>query len=144
MLNNSLHYYRNRLVPITVHLYYDGWRKRGSSTSRSASPNRLNESTATLIATPGTIDVHQASTQTERVSFNIVPRLGGLSDAMLSPRKLSAASARMAFPIWMLATTMIGAKTLGSTWRSMMRTEPLPIDSAASMYCCWRTESVAP
>ena len=87
------------------------------------------------MATPGTTIVHQASCQDGLVSWSMRPQLGLLALETPRPRKLIAASIRIATPIWTLAITMIGAATLGRTCRHMMRTGLLPTESAASMNC---------
>src|SRR5260370_1417751 len=69
--------------------------RRGSSTSRRPSPSRFMPSVARLIAIPGNSMIHHACTEWSRPSEMMLPQLGVGGDGP-TPRKLSAASARMA------------------------------------------------
>ena len=51
-----------------------------------------------------------------------------------TPRKLSAASARMADPMPMASSTTTGWNTLGRMWRQMIRLVGTPTARAASTY----------
>jgi hypothetical protein len=61
-----------------------------------------------------------------------MPPQAGAGGGTPKPRKLSAASARMALPRPSVAMTMIGATTLGRMWRSTTRRCPAPSARAAS------------
>src|SRR5262249_61770000 len=67
------------------------WRRRGSSQSRSQSPNRLKASTTSMMAAPGTTDSHQAPAMWLRPSATLRPHDGG-GGAIPAPRNESEAS----------------------------------------------------
>src|SRR5690606_20846591 len=113
-------------------------RCRGSSASRSASPVTLNDRTTAKMATPGKTAIHQASWMKPRPSASIRPQEGS-GGWVPRPMNDSAASARMAKARLIEVWTMIGAATLGRTWRVMIRRSPAPIDRAARTKTCSRT-----
>src|SRR5258706_9158663 len=61
-----------------------------------------------------------------------------------SPRNESALSANSAQPKSAVASTMMGATQLGSTWRNIVNGSELPITRDASTYSFSRTESTLP
>ena len=65
--------------------------------------------------------------------LSILPH-DGAGGGMPNPRKLSAASARMAPPTPMLAIINIGAATLGRTWVRIIALRVQPVALAASRY----------
>src|SRR2546428_13059487 len=96
-------------------------RSLGSHASRSVSPNRLNPSTARLIARPGKIASQGACSMNARpVLLSIKPH-DGVGGWGPRPRNESVASIRMALPSQIEAITRIGAVTLGRMWLRMIR-----------------------
>src|SRR6202008_5007537 len=67
---------------------------RGSSTSRSPSPSKLNARLVIRMATPGTVDSHQASVRWLRPVESIAPH-SGIGGCAPRPRKPSPAAVRM-------------------------------------------------
>ena len=61
---------------------------------------------------------------------------------MPRPKKESEASTRIAEPSWAVSSTISGASVLGSTWRTAMRTSPMPTARAASTKGCSRSDRV--
>src|SRR5207244_11078595 len=91
----------------------DRW--RGSRISRNASPKRLVPKTVRLMATPGKITSQGAvRTYSAADSDNMRPH-EGYGSGMPRPRNDSDASTRMAEPSWAVASTISGARVLGST-----------------------------
>src|SRR5690606_8787415 len=84
---------------------------RGSSASRSPSPQRLMARTVTRIARPGKVTTHQARMMNSRASASIVPH-SGVGGCAPSPRKPSAAASRMAVENDSVACTVSGARQL--------------------------------
>src|ERR1017187_319108 len=106
-------------------------RMRGSRKSRSASPMKLNESTASMTASAGTITRCGESNRCERPSFSMEPQLAA-GGGTPSPRKLSVASASTAPAIPMAACTISGWTMLGRMWRHSMRRSDAASARAAS------------
>src|SRR6185295_8617086 len=95
-------------------------RRRGSSQSRSQSPNRLNASTTSMIAAPGTTESHHALAMCPRPSETIWPH-EGVGGAMPAPRNESDASTMITKPMWSVSSTMNVFSTLGTMWMPMIR-----------------------
>src|SRR5439155_21403177 len=112
---------------------------RGSNASRSPSPTWLAHNTVMAIARPGGVHSHGclSSTVNDCAEFIMPPQLGtGICTP--SPRKLSAASVRMACASASAPYTAKYGRTPGRTWRTMMRGPGAPSALAASTNCCWR------
>ena len=93
-------------------------RRRGSRTSRSASPNMLKPYTTSAIARPGHTACSGYSRKTwTRLQLSMTPHDGN-GGGMPYPRKLIVASARIAVPMPMLASTITTGSTFGMTWRT--------------------------
>src|SRR5205807_9962355 len=105
---------------------------RGSSRSRRPSPRRLNPRTVSAIAAPGRTAIHGSSSMYCRAALSINPQeaVGGW---VPRPRKLSAASVRMAVERDTVVCTIKGAETFGTTCRSMIFQLGRPTARAASM-----------
>src|SRR5216683_5166033 len=73
-------------------------RKRGSSTSRSASPSMLNAKTASEIATPGHTAIHGARYMYVRPEPESIEPHDGYGGGTPKPRNDSADSARITPP----------------------------------------------
>src|SRR5262249_15962949 len=86
---------------------------RGLSADPSASPNRLNASTVKKIAAPGNSDSHQALNRKRWPLLSMRPQL--IISALLRPKKLKAASRRIACPTIKLPAARAGARALGMT-----------------------------
>ena len=101
----------------TEHFYMDP-RSLGSRASLRPSPTMLKAKTTSMIARPGAKDNTGVVSRYRYPSLTIAPQAapGG---AIPTPRKLSAASAKMADPIIMVIKTMRGGKQLGATCLSM-------------------------
>src|SRR5262249_7981243 len=89
-------------------------RRRGSRTSRSASPSMLKPKTAREMAAPGQMAIHGARYMNERPEPESIAPHEGEGGGTPKPRKESADSARIAAPRPMVARMMIVAATLGS------------------------------
>src|SRR6185503_11481002 len=115
---------------------------RGSIASRSASPSRLNPSTAAPIASPGNTDVHGAcrSWYKSRPSAIIEPQLG-VGGWTPRPRNDSDDSAMMAPATPSVAAMTTGATTLGKIWLMSILTSPLPNARSACTNSSSRTTS---
>src|SRR6185503_9881 len=109
-------------------------RKRGSSASRSESPNRLKPNTAMLIATPGAMASHGACSRNCMPAPRSINPHDGVGSNTPSPRNDSDASRRIACPRNAVSMMRYGAKTFGAMCRNMMRIAPAPTDRVASMY----------
>src|SRR5438094_1193343 len=109
-------------------------RRRGSSASRSESPNRLKPNTARLIATPGAIASHGACSRNCMPAPRSMSPHAGVGSFTPRPRNDSDASRRMAWPRKALSMMRYGAITLGTTCRQAMRSGRTPTARAASMY----------
>src|SRR5262245_8510673 len=119
------------------------WRTRGSSQSRSQSPNRLKASTTSRMAAPGGKDSHHALAMWLRPSETICPQ-DGVGGGMPAPRKESEASTRMTNPIWRLSSTMKVFMTLGRMWTAMMRVCEEPRTRASATKSRALTVSTSP
>ena len=85
-------------------------------------------------ATPGQITRCGASNMWKRTCpLSIAPQLG-VGGPRPKPRKLSPASARIIPGTLPVKATMVGARMLGRTWRSSIRSVPLPMAVAAARY----------
>src|SRR5699024_11165687 len=118
-------------------------RMRGSSRSRRPSPRKLKPMTLSMIMRPGNTPIHHACFMKERPSASMRPQLGS-GGWVPSPKKLRAASARMAKARLMETWAIIGPREFGrmcrkSTWRRLRPSAP-----AAVTYSRWRTLSTAP
>src|SRR5438552_7577444 len=82
-------------------------RERGSRKSRSASPIKLNDSTASMTASAGNNTRWGASNKCARPSLSIDPQLA-VGGGTPSPRKLIVASARIAPAMPIAACTITG------------------------------------
>src|SRR5206468_1910200 len=109
-------------------------RRRGSSASRSESPNRLKPNTAMLIATPGAMASHGACSRNCMPAPRSISPHDGVGSNTPSPRNESEASSRIACPRNAVSMIRYGANTFGAMWRNMMRTAPEPTARVASMY----------
>src|SRR6185369_7346107 len=116
-------------------------RRRGSSVSRSASPNRLDPNTARLIARPGYSTRCGAFCAYSAAETESMRPHDGYGSGTPRPRKDRAASTRMAAPSWAVHSTMKGPTVLGRTCRKAMRRWRSPSARAASMYCISRIDS---
>src|ERR1700680_3705209 len=87
-------------------------RERGSRKSRSASPMKLKESTASITASAGKSTRCGASNKWARPSLSMAPQLA-VGGATPKPRKLMVASARMAPAIPIAAFSISGCMVLG-------------------------------
>src|SRR5262245_25863376 len=84
---------------------------RGLRADPSASPSRLNASTVKNIAAPGKTDNHQALNRNRCPLLSMRPQL--MISALLRPKKLRAASRRIACPTIKLPAASAGANALG-------------------------------
>src|SRR3982075_833534 len=91
-------------------------RRRGSAASRKPSPTKLNDKTASVIASPGNVAIHGATSTYCRPSARMLPQLG-VGGSTPRPRKLNAASDVIAPGIVNDANTTSDPSVLGSTWR---------------------------
>ncbi len=116
---------------------------RGSSASRTPSPNTFSERTVSTSIAPGTIARCGAVAIRSMPSSIIVPQegLGGRTPA---PRKESAASSRMALAIRSVKKTRIVDARFGTTSPNMIRSGPAPWARAASTNSFSRSESTCP
>src|SRR5579864_4022328 len=98
-------------------------------------------STVRAIATPGkTTNHHGGWNDCARTPPSMLPRLG-VGGGTPTPRKLSAASAKIAEPRLTVAITATGARHCGAIWRIMIRGAVAPTHRAASTNCICLTES---
>src|SRR5439155_10943107 len=95
-------------------------RRRGSSQSRSQSPNRLKASTTSMMAAPGTTESHHALAMWLRPSATICPQ-DGVGGGIPAPRKESEATTMMTKPMCRDSSTINVFKTFGTMWMAMMR-----------------------
>src|SRR5712692_12065345 len=109
-------------------------RRRGSSASRSESPNRLKPKTARLMAIPGAMASHGARSRNCIPAPRSIKPHEGVGSNTPRPRNDSEASSRIAWPRNAVIMIRYGAKTFGATCRNMIRTAPVPTDRVASMY----------
>src|SRR5262245_52623610 len=109
-------------------------RSRGSSASRNESPNRLKANTARLIASPGKIAIHGADSANCTAAPRSIRPHAGVGSETPSPRNVSDASARIAWPRYAVSMIRYGAMTFGSIWRRMIRRWRYPAARAASTY----------
>src|SRR6185436_9200304 len=89
-------------------------RRRGSKTSRSASPSMLKPNTASEMAAPGKSAIHGAWIMNERPEPAIIEPHDGYGGGTPKPRNESADSTRITVPRPMVASTMMVASTLGT------------------------------
>src|SRR5690349_20541996 len=109
-------------------------RRRGSRTSRSASPSMLNPNTAALMASPGQIESQgDWSMKARPVPLSMEPQVGN-GGGTPYPRNDNVDSASMAVPNCVVASTMIAADTLGTTHVRTMCRWPAPTQRADSTY----------
>ena len=111
--------------------------------SRSQSPRRFTASTRAASVTPGKTVIHQSPDCRTSLPRRISVPSDGWVEGSPTPRKESVASVMMARPRLMVAITSTGPVTLGSTWRTMIRTGDRPITRAAwtySLFFSTRTE----
>src|SRR5438132_1392776 len=73
-----------------------------------------------------------------------IPPQEGSGGCVPRPRKLNAASLRIAWDRYTLTITISGASTLGSTYRRMARQSEAPITRADSIYGSAMTEITEP
>jgi hypothetical protein len=111
--------------------------------SRNPSPSMLKAITVTMIAKPGTVTSQGSMVRKVMPELIMFPQVG-MGGFTPNPRKLKAASIRMAVAIQRLPMTMIGPEMLGITWKKRIPASLLPISRAASTYFSCLTESVAP
>src|SRR2546426_7443053 len=83
---------------------------------------------------PGKIASHAALSAYESALPESINPHDGVGSAVPSPRKLSEASTRMAFPNWAVSMIRYGAMTLGMMWRRITHGCELPTARAASTY----------
>src|SRR5262250_3426807 len=119
-------------------------RRRGSRTSRRASPSMLKPKTAKEMAAPGKMAIQGARCMKERPEPASMAPQDGRGGGTPRPRKESEDSARMTPPSPMVATMITVASRFGTTWRSTMRRCGVPMARADSMYGFSITESAAP
>src|SRR5215208_8078218 len=77
-----------------------------------------------------------------RASLTITPQ-SGVGGVTPSPRKLSPASAKIAYPTRVVPSTTIGRQQLGRISRTMIATDDSPRNFAASTYSRFLTDSTA-
>jgi hypothetical protein len=99
--------------------------------------------TASRIATPGKVAIHQYPKMNSRPWLSMAPH-SGVGGWAPRPRKLRVAATRRAFPRPRVVSTMTGARTLGTTWRPMILRSAPPDARLASMNVRVFTSSTAP
>jgi hypothetical protein len=92
----------------------------------------LRPTIVTMSAMPGMVETWGAMTMKLRPSAIIEPHTG-VGGGGPSPRNDSPDSVMMAPETRSAACTMMGASTLGRTWRAMMAGPDTPASRAASM-----------
>src|SRR5439155_6917858 len=117
--------------------------RRGSSTSRSPSPSRLNASAATRIAAPGNVTSHHCVVKYDWPWLTISPH-SGVGSCAPRPRNDNAAAVRMIPPTSSDACTITGVIEFGSTCRSNVRTGGTPSARAPSMNGLPATDAACP
>src|SRR5579883_2522035 len=95
------------------------------------------------MAQPGRTAIQGAISMYCRASLSMRPH-DGVGGWVPRPRKLSAASVRIAVDSDTVVCTSSGAEMLGTTWRSMMAGVETPTARAASMYGSCATVKVGP
>src|SRR6056297_1325613 len=116
----------------------------GFSSSRRKSPKRLMPKTSIMIATPGNTEVHQRPLNSTSKPFLISSPSDGWVIGTPTPRKLSDASIKTKVPTWIVAITMSGVSTLGSTCLRMILWLGRPATLAACTYSFSISDRVDP
>ena len=116
---------------------------RGSSASRSPSPNTLSETTVMMIARPGANDSHGRVTIRVWPSAIIVPHdaVGGCTPA---PRNESAVSSKMLLAMMSVKKTITELAMFGSSSMNMTRNGLAPCEIDASTNSFSRSDSTCP
>src|SRR5690625_4697905 len=118
-------------------------RMRGSSRSRRPSPRKLKPMTLSMIMSPGNTPIHHACFMKERPSASMRPQLGS-GGCVPSPKKLSAASARIANARLTDTWAIIGPSEFGRMCFKSTCSRLRPSAPAAVTNSRWRTLSTAP
>ena len=116
---------------------------RGSSASRTPSPNTFRDSTVSTSIRPGTIVRCGAVAIRSMPSSIIVPQ-DGFGGRTPAPRNDSADSSRIALAISSVKNTRIVDERFGTTSLNMIRSGPAPWARAASTNSFSRSDSTWP
>ena len=116
---------------------------RGSSASRTPSPNTFSDRTVSTSISPGTIVRCGAVAIRSTPSSIIVPQ-DGLGGRTPAPRNDSAASSSTAFAIRSVKNTSTVDARLGTISLNMIRSGPAPCARAASTNSFSRSDSTWP
>ena len=101
---------------------------RGSSRSRTASPNMFRQYTTIVRHSPGHSASRGATSMNSRPSRLSIPPQLGTEIGRPNPRKLSAASLMITPPTLMVKMMITGAAILGRTWWMRVPHRAPPID----------------